>query len=204
MRDAGSFWARRRAAVEAEEMAAAEAARRAEEEQQAGALDALDEAAALDELGLPDPETLGPGDDFAAFMRAGVPEKFRKVALRRLWRSNPVLACVDGLNDYDEDFRTQAAGQVVKTAYRVGEGMLAHLQHGARALAKVEDETAAAAETPDKDNGAALAAPGDADVDGVDAPRKTEAPQTHAWAEDAEPEAPAPRRMRFHFREATA
>ncbi len=78
----------------------------------------------LEELGLPDPETLGPGDDFSAFMAKAVPERIRQLALRRLWGSNPVLANLDGLVDYGEDF-TDAALVVadLATAYRVGKGM---------------------------------------------------------------------------------
>jgi hypothetical protein len=37
-------------------------------------------------------------------MREGVPEALRNRALRKLWLSDPVLANLDGLNDYDEDF----------------------------------------------------------------------------------------------------
>lgn len=54
---------------------------------------------------LPDVETLDYDSDFSAFLRAGVPEELRRLALRKLWRSSPVLANLDGLNDYDWDFR---------------------------------------------------------------------------------------------------
>ena len=82
----------------------------------------------LEELGLPDPDSLVLGDDFKAFMSKSVPEHLRKRALRKLWRSNPVLACVDGLNDYDDDYLAQSLGQgAIKTSYQVGKGMLAHL-----------------------------------------------------------------------------
>ena len=75
------------------------------------------------ELGLPSPRTLGPGSDFKAFMASDVPDHLRRFALRRLWRSNPILANVDGLVDYGEDFTD--AGTVIegmKTAYQVGTG----------------------------------------------------------------------------------
>jgi len=58
-----------------------------------------------------------------------VPERLRRRALRQLWRLNPVLANLDGLNDYDGDFTnaaTDAPG--VKTAYQVGKGLLRHVQ----------------------------------------------------------------------------
>lgn len=72
-----------------------------------------------------DIDSLGYDADFTVFMKAGVPEALRRKALRRLWRSDPVLACLDGLNDYEEDF-TDAAVAVkgLESAYRVGKGYL--------------------------------------------------------------------------------
>ncbi len=79
-------------------------------------------------LGLPDPDTLQAGDDVSGFMRAGVPEWLRRKALRQLWRLNPILANLDELVDYGEDF-TDAATVVanLQTTYQVGKGMLAAL-----------------------------------------------------------------------------
>ena len=51
----------------------------------------LSEPELLDQLGLPNPDTLQEGDDFAAFMRDNVPQFLRKRALKRLWLSNPAL-----------------------------------------------------------------------------------------------------------------
>ncbi|MEL6197291.1 MAG: DUF3306 domain-containing protein, partial [Pseudomonadota bacterium] len=65
---------------------------------------AKSDAEILEELGLPDPETLGAGDDFSGFMAKAVPEHLRRQALRQLWGSNPVLANLDELLDYGEDF----------------------------------------------------------------------------------------------------
>lgn len=82
------------------------------------------ETALLERLQLPRPETLKPGDDFSAFMRTGVPEFLRKRALRVLWRSNPVLANLDGLNDYDDDFTSPELNKkIIATAYKVGRGI---------------------------------------------------------------------------------
>lgn len=50
---------------------------------------------------LPDIETLSYGSDFTVFLQQGVPELLRRQALRKLWRSDPVLANLDGLNDYE-------------------------------------------------------------------------------------------------------
>jgi hypothetical protein len=53
---------------------------------------------------LPDIESLGKDSDYTGFMREGVPVALQNLALRKLWLSDPVLANLDGLNDYDEDF----------------------------------------------------------------------------------------------------
>jgi len=54
-----------------------------------------------------------------------VPERLRKRALRMLWRSNPVLANVDNLVDYGEDFAAEGVlGEVIQTIYQVGKGIL--------------------------------------------------------------------------------
>ena len=65
-----------------------------------------------------DVETLDYDSDFTVFMHEKVPEALRRRALRTLWHSNPILANVDGLNDYDEDF-TDGATVVegLKAAY---------------------------------------------------------------------------------------
>ena len=127
------FWSRRKAAVAAEEAQdAAEVQERARAET-AAQLEAKTDEEILDGLGLPDPMTLKPGDDFAAFLNDAVPDRIKKVALRKLWTSNPILANVDGLLDYGEDFTDAAVGAgVVETTYQVGKGMLAHVQEMAR------------------------------------------------------------------------
>jgi len=60
-----------------------------------------DEAAIAD---LPDIDSLDKDSDYTVFLRDGVPEALRQRALRKLWLSDPVLANLDGLNDYDGDF----------------------------------------------------------------------------------------------------
>lgn len=81
------------------------------------------DAEILEELGLPDPDSLRPGDDFSAFMAKAVPARLRNRALRRLWLTDPVLANLDELVDYGEDF-TDAATVVenLATAWQAGKG----------------------------------------------------------------------------------
>ncbi len=81
---------------------------------------------------LPGLDTLKEDSDFTAFLQDGVPDVLRRQALRRLWRTNPVLANLDGLNDYDEAYTVaEPLVKVLKTVYEAGKGDLD------------EDETAA-------------------------------------------------------------
>ena len=119
-----SRWSRRKREVEAAEAAeAADAqtpdvvdpeavAREAEElEQNRLAAEAVDI------------DSMKAGDDFGLFMKRGVPELLRRKALRKLWRSNPVFANLDGLNDYDEDFRNPAHNRYT-SLWQLGRGFL--------------------------------------------------------------------------------
>lgn len=179
------FWSRRRAAVEAE----AEADRRALAEQalaseQAALAEKTDEEI-LAELDLPDPDRLEPGDDIVRYMARAVPERIRRRALRKLWTLNPVLANLDGLNDYDDDY-TQVATDPVSTTYQVGKGLLAHVQELARqaeaALEEPEAEVAEDAPLP---------------LTEAEAAAEPQLPEPEAEPEEALPR--APRRMRFAF-----
>lgn len=94
------------------------------EEQELAINQSLPEHEVLAKYGLPEPDAIKLGTDITGFMRKEIPELLRRKALRALWKSNPVLAVLDGLNDYDEDYTDAAhAGEVVKTLYKVGQGM---------------------------------------------------------------------------------
>jgi hypothetical protein len=123
-------WSRTKRAAETREPEAARDGAEAgpalpQEERAPAEPEARDDAEILEALGLKDPDLMEPGDDFAAFLREAVPQHLRQRALRRLWRSNPVLANLDGLNDYDTDFTgdTVAPG-MLRTAYQVGLGIV--------------------------------------------------------------------------------
>jgi hypothetical protein len=114
---------------------------------------------------LPEPEQLGPEDDYSQFLQKGVPDDLRQRALRRLWRSNPVFANLDGLNDYDLDY-TDAATVVenLKSAYQVGRGMIGREEREAEAAAAEkaaaeEDGESAAGSAEDGDTAVESAAP---------------------------------------------
>ena len=122
------FWERRKEAVRAEEAAEDEAKIAAEEAEEQARLERMPDEEVLRELELPDPDSMAEGDDFSVFLKKTVPERIRLRALRRLWTTNPVLANLDGLIEYGEDF-TDAATVIenLQTAYRVGEGMARHV-----------------------------------------------------------------------------
>lgn len=100
---------------------------------------------------LPDPETLSPDADFSVFMRENVPELLRRRALRRLWRSNPIIASVDMLDDYCEDFTDAAtAATALKTAFRTGRKMLEEAAEGDGRAGGARREAAAPAVAPEE------------------------------------------------------
>lgn len=70
-------------------------------------------------------DKLNYASDYTQFLKEGVPEAVRRRALRMLWGSNPILANLDGLNDYDEDFTDAAmAVKVLSSNYKPGSGYL--------------------------------------------------------------------------------
>lgn len=72
-----------------------------------------------------DLENLTYESDYTKFMAKEVPDALRRRALRQLWRSDPVLANLDGLCDYDDDFTDAAlAVKVLQTTHRIGQGYL--------------------------------------------------------------------------------
>ncbi len=74
---------------------------------------------------LPDIETLDQDSDFTPFLKDGVPEELRRLALRKLWMSDPAFSVLDGLNDYDDDYSMiGTVVQEITSRYRPGKGML--------------------------------------------------------------------------------
>ncbi|WP_372885367.1 DUF3306 domain-containing protein [Shimia sp.] len=203
------FWSRRRAAVEAE--AVAEERQRVEGEQAAEeqALAERSDEELLAEADLPDPDTLTSAEEVQAFLKSALPQRLKTRALRRLWGMNPVLANLDGLVDYGEDFTDSATVvENLQTAYQVGKGMLsAFVEETADADAEVEAEAEAPDQASDQAASAEALADDPAAADLTD-PQETLRPAP-APAPEAEPEpwllpdadpVPAPaRRMRFEF-----
>ena len=110
--------------------------------------------APFDADSLPDIDSLTVESDFTQFLRKEVPKTLQRRALRKLWTSDPVFACLDGLNDYEEDF-TDAATVIegMKSSYQVGRGFLTdeelaenHSVYTASRQARIDAEQAEAAE----------------------------------------------------------
>lgn len=98
---------------------------------------------------LPPVESLDRDSDFTAFLQPGVPPELRSSALRKLWRSDPLLANLDGLLEYGDDFTLpwKNSKGVVATAYRVGKGMVESLTAESREDAVTIADAAAESET---------------------------------------------------------
>ena len=197
-----SAWSRRKAAVVAEAVAEERAAEDAAIAEQHESLAEKTEVEVLEELGLPDPDAMVQGDDFKAFLSKAVPAHLRKRALRTLWRSNPVLACVDGLNDYDDDYLAGSFGQgPISTTYQVGKGMLSHLLEGERQkkVLLAPDEEVAVLE-PEEEK---LDCEGEESLDVSDTAPITPF-DSEIEMQEAEPTMTTPRRMTFHFEDDAA
>ncbi|MEP3048109.1 MAG: DUF3306 domain-containing protein [Roseibium sp.] len=119
------FWSRRKAAVQQAEVDEKLHVEAEEIALKKAELAEKSDAEILEELNLPDPETLTEKDDFSQFLSAAVPERLKRRALRRLWGLNPLFANLDGLVDYGEDY-TDAATVIsdLQTVYKVGRGMV--------------------------------------------------------------------------------
>lgn len=115
-------WSDRKAnaAAESEQQTASEAA-------EAGAPEPVEtpEAEPAPVVTEADLENLTYESDYTKFMAKEVPDALRRRALRQLWRSDPVLANLDGLCDYDDDFTDAAlAVKVLQTTHKIGQGYL--------------------------------------------------------------------------------
>lgn len=160
---------------------------------EAVAVDERTDAEILAELGLPDPDGLSLGDDVAGFMSKAVPDRLRRRALRQLWRTNPVLANVDGLVEYGEDYTDSAmVVENLQTLYQVGKGMFVEPAEPE----EDEEGEVAAVEAPEEVEEVADAPPLDASEGESADEVEEDALVEIADADDASPQ-PTLRRMTF-------
>ena len=92
---------------------------------------------------LPPVATLDKDSDYSAFLKAGVPQELKQAALQKLWASDPALMAPEIMDLHMGDY-TSPVGEVVKTAWRVGKGVL----DAAELAAEAEAEEKAKAESP--------------------------------------------------------
>jgi hypothetical protein len=72
-----------------------------------------------------DIDSLNKDSDYSPFLKDGVPPALKSAALQRLWRSSPIFANIDGLNDYDEDFTIPKTPMgAIRTAWKFGRGFV--------------------------------------------------------------------------------
>ena len=146
--------------AEAEEAAAPDTAELAEPDQDEADA-AISDEELLQEFDLPDPETVDDEEGLSRFFDGKVPDRLRQIALRRLWRINPLFAVVDDMVEYGEDY-TDAATVVdgLQSAYQAGKGYMEKLAREAEAAKEAEE---------------ADALTGDDDSTGADAEESTDA-----------------------------
>ncbi len=116
-------------------------------------------------------EKLDYESDYTQFMGNDVSSDARHKALRKLWVSNPVLANMDGLDDYCEDY-TDAAVCVpkgmLKTAYQYGRGFLDDAEVAEWEALGREPEAVAEAASDEEAVAVAESAEGQAEADGAE------------------------------------
>lgn len=91
---------------------------------------------------LPPIDSLTKDSDFSVFLKAGVPQELKQAALQKLWQSDPTLMAQEVMDLHMGDYASPV-GEVVKTAWRLGKGVL-----DAAELAAEEEEKAKAALPP--------------------------------------------------------
>lgn len=195
------FWSRRRAAVKAEEHHLTVKADQSRREAQEADFAERSDADLLHELDLPAPEGVDSAELLQKFMRSALPRRLKQRALRQFWTRKPVLACLDGLVDYADDY-TDAATCVpdLQTTYQVGKGLMAHVE----ALARAEDAKAMPSST-DAMIDPETAPNDEADVSAERQPADETEREAVEVPEDVvqdEATVKTARRMRFRFEEA--
>ena len=149
-----SRWAARKAQIAKGELVADEKPAPTVKEVNEGELDNGEEAKLsdqelLEKYELPDPEVLADESDLTQFLDGDLPERLRQMALRRLWRLNPLFGHVCDMVEYGEDY-TDAATVMegMQTAYQVGKGY----EKKVKEIAEVADNEIADSEAADSEN----------------------------------------------------
>jgi hypothetical protein len=129
------------------------------------------EASPEDAPVLPPLEELTSESDYTVFLAKNVPETLRRAALRKLWRSDPVFANLDGLNDYDEDYHAvDTTITSTQISYQAGRGYIDEVEEKLAQLepGEVGDESERTEPAPGPSENAAVENKNDAAVDDPD------------------------------------
>ena len=139
---------------------------------------------------LPPIDSLTKESDFTPFLADKVPEFIRRRALAVLWRSDPVLANLDGLNDYDLNYRLidTLIDAAKDTAYRVGKGFAR--DDDEEADGEATEEIAAEATPPDETVGEKQPEIDETSPEAADSGPQGDAPENADGAEPADGELP--------------
>lgn len=73
---------------------------------------------------LPPIDGLTMESDISAFLKEGVPDELKNLALRKVWASDPFLAKPDPLDIHNLDYTMPILTEAVKTVYQVGRGIV--------------------------------------------------------------------------------
>lgn len=86
---------------------------------------ALSDEELLAKYGVDDPEAIEDEDKLDTLLKGQFPDRIRQMALRRMWRLNPLFRFADEMVEYGENY-TDAATVIdgMQTAYQVGKGYL--------------------------------------------------------------------------------
>ncbi|WP_436640287.1 DUF3306 domain-containing protein [Microbaculum sp. FT89] len=104
-----------------------------------------------------DIESLTKESDFTIFMQKGVTAATRRKALRKLWTSDPVLANLDGLNDYEDMEYTYGIGTAATSDWKLGRGFLSDKDLGLEPEPEETEEPLVGAEDAGTADGTVIA-----------------------------------------------
>ena len=131
-----SRWAKRKAEARKPHQAGDDLHASAEEEAEAQATtlpeteedEALSDEALCEKYELPHPEQCEQPEQLDEYFKKPLPDRLKQLAMRRMWRINPLFRFADEMVEYGENY-TDAATVIpdMQTAYQVGKGYLEKL-----------------------------------------------------------------------------
>lgn len=98
---------------------------------------------------LPPVDSLTKDSDFSAFLQAGVPAELRRAALSKLWASDPMFTQPEVFDLHMEDYNAHPLGEVVRTAWKVGKGIVEDLADSSHTASFPDDPEKSHTKTSD-------------------------------------------------------